>query len=181
LGEFVANFINAIDYVLQNEGGFVDDPSDSGGATNFGITEETLSRKRGSHATREDIKSLTRDEAKQVYYAFWWTPLQLSSVQNEAIATAILDMSVNMGLSVVVRFAQISCCVCGKPVTVDNKMGEATVKALNEVVTKDWFEAFEDQVSSHYENIAKKNPKDQKFLKGWLARAQRLYDLIETA
>ena len=42
------NFEACLAHVLQSEGGYVDHPSDPGGATNMGITIATLRTRRGS-------------------------------------------------------------------------------------------------------------------------------------
>jgi lysozyme family protein len=34
-----SNFDNALGFVLQDEGGFVNDPADPGGMTNLGVTQ----------------------------------------------------------------------------------------------------------------------------------------------
>jgi lysozyme family protein len=49
-----------------------------------------------------------RAEAEVVYFVFFWMPLKLTEVFNQAIATAIFDMAVNMGMSRAVRFSQIA-------------------------------------------------------------------------
>ena len=53
-----AKFLLAIEEVLKNEGGYVNHPSDPGGATNFGITQRTY--------PRLNIRTLTVDQAKEI-------------------------------------------------------------------------------------------------------------------
>ena len=66
-----SNFPKCVDIVLAKEGGFSNDPNDPGGATNFGITQKTLSawlEDRGqSAAAVDDVKKLTRDTACEIY------------------------------------------------------------------------------------------------------------------
>ena len=54
--------------ILAREGGFVDDPDDPGGATNFGITIHTMRRlgvdlDGDGQVTRRDVKRLSRTQA----------------------------------------------------------------------------------------------------------------------
>src|SRR5712672_1934263 len=54
-----------LESVLGTEGGFVNDPLDPGGPTNFGVTAATLGdyRHLGRPATADEVQALTRDEA----------------------------------------------------------------------------------------------------------------------
>ena len=60
------SFNDIIEHVLNHEGGYVDDPSDLGGETNFGIAKRFY--------PNVDIKNLTRDEAKNIYFEDYWKP-----------------------------------------------------------------------------------------------------------
>jgi lysozyme family protein len=54
-----ANFRRSVLAVLKHEDGYVDHPSDPGGATNLGITIHTLRNWRGKSVTKADVQSLT--------------------------------------------------------------------------------------------------------------------------
>jgi lysozyme family protein len=176
----MAEFIKSIDYVIKNEGGFVDGHAigDPGGATNFGITEHMLSFKRGVYCTPDDVKNLKLDEAEVVYFVCFWMPLKLTEVFNQAIGTAIFDIAVNIGMSRAVRFSQIACCIAGYPISADSKMGPETRDVLSKIPAKDFIPHFAQQVSIYYMDLVAKNPHLQKFLHGWLNRAERLKTLI---
>ena len=59
-------------WILASEGGYVDHPSDPGGATNMGITHRTLAAWRGKPVTKQDVRNLTRVEALEIYKAQYW-------------------------------------------------------------------------------------------------------------
>ena len=59
--------MDIIGEIIKREGGFVDHPSDRGGPTKFGITLRTLRAWRGQPVTREDVRTLTKAEARQIY------------------------------------------------------------------------------------------------------------------
>lgn len=56
-----------IDEILRKEGGYVDDPDDAGGATNFGITQDTLAAWRKHPVTKDDVRNMSVLEAKAIY------------------------------------------------------------------------------------------------------------------
>lgn len=63
-------FEKCIEEVLAHEGGYVDNPDDPGGETNFGITAETADN-AGYYGT---LKEMTRDDAIRVYQRMYWKP-----------------------------------------------------------------------------------------------------------
>ncbi len=58
------NFEKAMTFIFKWEGGYVNDGNDPGGETNFGISKRAY--------PNLDIKNLTKDEAKQIYYRDYW-------------------------------------------------------------------------------------------------------------
>jgi len=68
---------NVADYILKVEGGFVDNPKDPGGRTNYGITAATLASARArlkDAGLPEDVKDLTKEQALAIYERFYWKP-----------------------------------------------------------------------------------------------------------
>ena len=59
-------FDEIIDNVLESEGGYVNDKDDAGGETNMGISKKAY--------PDLDIKNLSKEEAKQIYYEDYWCP-----------------------------------------------------------------------------------------------------------
>lgn len=58
------SFERAIVFVLNREGGYINHPSDPGGATNFGISQRAY--------PNLDIKRLTREKAVEIYRKDYW-------------------------------------------------------------------------------------------------------------
>ena len=58
------SFDEIIGITLHHEGGYVHDPKDLGGETNFGIAKRFY--------PDVDIKNLTEDEAKEIYKKDYW-------------------------------------------------------------------------------------------------------------
>jgi lysozyme family protein len=100
-----SRFEQAVELVLQHEGGFVQHPRDPGGATKFGITRETLSRARGRPASVEDVRALTRAEAVAVYRELYWDVVRADELP-PGLDLAVFDLAVNSGPVRAVRMLQ---------------------------------------------------------------------------
>jgi lysozyme family protein len=118
-----SRFHQAVELVLQHEGGFVDHPRDPGGATKFGITRETLSRARGGPASVEDVRELTRAEAVTIYRRLYCDVLRADEMPS-GIDLAVFDLAVNSGPVRAVRMLQAVL-----RVTADGIVGPVTLKA----------------------------------------------------
>ena len=57
-------FDEIIEKVLEHEGGYVNDPDDAGGETNYGIAKRWY--------PNVDIKNLTKEQAKKIYHTDYW-------------------------------------------------------------------------------------------------------------
>lgn len=82
-------FKKAVELVLQHEGGYVNDPQDPGGETNYGISKRNYSRL--------DIRNMTRDMAVQIYYDDYWKRYGYGMIASDDLAAKVFDMAVNMG------------------------------------------------------------------------------------
>src|SRR5690242_695366 len=89
-------FDEAIEKVLKSEGGFVDDPSDHGGATSRGITQSTLAAWRKTGASRDDVRNLSEAEARDIYRSWYWNANHCDQLPDELRGT-YFDVCVNSG------------------------------------------------------------------------------------
>lgn len=80
----------AVNEVLGEEGGYVNNPSDPGGETNFGISKRAF--------PEVDIKNLTRDGAKDLYRSHYWVPL-LPYMLPQQFQRIAFECAINQGLS----------------------------------------------------------------------------------
>lgn len=92
------NFERCMDIVARWEGGYVDHPRDPGGATNMGITINTLRSWRGTPVTKEDVKNLTREEAHKIFFAWYWMPVRGDDLP-PGVDLVAFDAAVNSGPS----------------------------------------------------------------------------------
>jgi lysozyme family protein len=170
----MANIQASIQYVLENEGGYT---VDDGGPTNYGIVEEDLATFLGvsvSQITAQDIKDLTVGQATAIYKKQYWDVMQLDSVTDQNMATAIFDMGVNMG---VFEGARLTQAVVG--VAADGIIGPITLAALNATNAQAFIPPFEQLVIDHYLAIEESDPAEyEQYLRGWENRAKRLLTLV---
>lgn len=169
----MSDFQKAVDYTLQNEAGFVDDPRDPGGPTNWGITHETLSRWRARPVSTFDVKSLSRDQAMEIYKAYYWDTMALSQVKSDEVAMAVFDIGVNRGIHPSLRYAQQAL-----NIHVDGVAGEKTQAALSAVDATQFLLKFIPAVSRGYIELCVENPARLVYLQGWVSRCHRLLNLL---
>lgn len=151
-------FDRCIEIILKNEGGYVNDPADPGGETNFGISKRSF--------PDLDIKSLTKEYAKAIYKHVYWKPLNMSGIENINSALQIFDYAVNAGLSRSIRTAQR---LAG--VRVDGVIGPVTVDAINKMDDV-FLKRFIHARKEYYRYLADRKPEMKKFLQGWLNRVE---------
>lgn len=91
------NFETACDRVLGHEGKYVNNPTDPGGETNWGISKRSY--------PYLDIKNLTRDQAKMIYYTDFWQHIHADEMY-DGVVFQVFEFAVNSGISNAVRALQ---------------------------------------------------------------------------
>lgn len=120
-----ANFNTIMDHVFREEGGWADHPRDPGGATNMGITHITLAEYRGKPVTKNDVRNLTRAEAREIYRKRYWNVIKGDDLPS-GIDLVMMDGSVNSGVGRGPKWVQSAL-----GVVQDGKVGPATISAAN--------------------------------------------------
>ena len=121
----MANFKEAIDKVLENESGYVNNTLDVGGTTNFVISLRFLQSIQPK-ATCETIKNLTFEEAEELYFNHFWLSSNYNEIKSQSITEKVFDTAVNMGSKVANRFLQSTLNTMifnGKPLVEDGYIG----------------------------------------------------------
>lgn len=91
------NFDTAFDRLIGHEGGYVNNPLDPGGETNWGISKRAY--------PNVDIKNLTRDGAKDIYRADFWNRVNAERLP-DGVAFQLFDFAVNSGIETAIRYFQ---------------------------------------------------------------------------
>jgi lysozyme family protein len=151
----MSNFDEAIGFVLSNEGGLSNDPSDPGGLTNFGISQKQY--------PALDIRNLTREDAVQIYQDDYWNKFQYGDITSQRVATKLFDSAVNMGPVRAVRLLQLAV-----NVQADGVLGVQTIAAVNAADESNLMDEFKAQLAKYYCDLGK-----PEFMLGWLRRAVR--------
>lgn len=176
-----ARFNRVSRIVLVNEGGFVDDPDDAGGATNMGIAWSTwqsyAKTDLGVDPTLENLKRLTAGQAETIYRKRYWEPRGFCKIDNPHVALMVYDWTITSGKAVR-EVQEILSGQFGKDITADNVMGQQTIDAINEAPDQEALAtaiagARKDYYRSLTLNRDGSRNSNQKFLKGWLARVDR--------
>lgn len=158
------NFDRCLPITLAQEGGFVDNPNDPGGATNLGITLKTLEAWRGTQVTVQDVRDLTKQEAAEIYRANYWLPSRCNELPL-GIDLMVFDFGVNAGPRTSVKLIQRAV-----GVTDDGSVGPITLKAVNAANPKSLVDALADARLAYYRSL----PTFNVFGKGWTSRTDQV-------
>lgn len=112
-------FDQCVDKVLTHEGGYVNDPRDPGGETQWGISKRAY--------PQVDIKNLTRDAAKSLYKRDYWDRAQCDRLP-PTLAYLLFDAAVNSGIGQATRFLQRAIGVAD-----DGVIGPLTLAAIQRI------------------------------------------------
>jgi lysozyme family protein len=156
-------FNAAIKRVLANEGGYSNDPIDAGGETKFGICKRSY--------PKLDIKNLTLEDAKFIYYRDFWEPHLYAEFASSELAEKVFDLAVNVGSSKAHMLLQRALRAVGNPVKEDGVLGKITLAAVNSADAGELLAALKSEAAGYYRNIVTKNQSQNKFINGWLRRA----------
>lgn len=114
-------FDDAFDALLGHEGGYVNDPQDPGGETNWGIS------KRSYPAV--NIKTLTRDGAQAIYKLDFWDKVRGDELPY-LVAFELFDGAVNSGVTKSVMWMQEAVSTPEAPIADDGRFGPITLAAI---------------------------------------------------
>jgi lysozyme family protein len=156
-------FIKAFEYLMYHEGGYVNDPKDAGGETKYGISKRSY--------PNLNIKDLTRDQAKKIYFVDFWLKAKSEDINDENIATKFFDLAVHTGIPQAVKLIQRALRATEEQVVEDGIIGQITLAAINKADQTDLLAALKSESAGYYRLIAQANPSQQKFINGWLNRA----------
>ncbi len=118
--------------------------------TNMGIKQSTMDKYAAAHPESnmpDDVKDLTKDQAREIYKSQYWDNTKIPQIQNDRIRNAVFDMNVMSGVSCATRTAQIAINNTGGNVAVDGILGKNTLGALNSIPSEkidDYMDALKD-------------------------------------
>ena len=154
-------------FTVAQEGGYVDDPADPGGATNMGITLATMRHWDHDPALGPtDVRDMTRQTAAAIYRALYWNALRGDSLP-AGVDLSVFDFGVNAGTR---RSAELLQRVLGFPSDqVDGAVGPETLHAIQGADTTAVIGGLADHQAAYYRGL----PEFGRFGRGWLDRTER--------
>jgi len=169
---------NIINRVIQVEGGYSNNPDDSGGETMYGITKRVARR----YGYTGKMRNLPKSLAFEIYEAKYWSPLHLDNIMQESpmIAEELMDTAINMGIRRAGRFLQRALNALNNKgtiypdCTVDGIIGRKTISAFQTYMGrrgKDGVVVMHRMLNSlqgaYYLKLAERRQKDETFVYGW--------------
>jgi lysozyme family protein len=147
------SFDKSVELIMYFEGGYIDDPNDSGGETKYGISKRTF--------PEEDIKNLTIDRAREIYKKHYWDKIQADKMP-DGVNTMVFDFAVNAGVYRAIKELQKVL-----KVTSDGVLGNKTLAAISNMPAKDIVIKYTNRRIMFYAGISS----FKHFGKGWVKRA----------
>jgi lysozyme family protein len=174
--------------ILKWEGGFVNDPADSGGATNKGVTLATYKKWCKIHnlqpPTVNDLKAITDETVMAILKEFYWDKMRADEIKNQSIANLCVNTLWGSGTGYIKTIQAVL------KVKQDGIVGPITLAKLNnwrpqeDIFNRLWnrrkkffLDIVDSSVAVYEKKIGRKATERElmkytkkRFLKGWLNR-----------
>ncbi|PMN73680.1 glycoside hydrolase family 108 protein [Enterovibrio norvegicus] len=154
------SFCHAVHFVLEREGGYVNDPLDAGGETQFGISKRSY--------PEVDIAALTIDDAIAIYHRDFWLRTGCDKLPDKA-AFMLFDAAVQHGKRNAVKQLQRAVGVMD-----DGQAGPKTIAATECAPPSVLVTRFSLERARFYARLVGRKPKQRRFLNGWFNRIDEL-------
>jgi lysozyme family protein len=180
----MANFQLAYAITMGNEGGYANNPNDSGGETWKGVARNYWPN-WGGWPIVDQIKATNPANLNQAlaanaslntmvdqfYLQNFWNPIGLPTINSQQIANQLFDTAVNMGTGIACRFLQQGVNVLvPNTLTVDGAVGPLTIQAANNQNNQALYNAICNLRRQRYESIIAANPSQAIFRNSWFSR-----------
>ena len=185
LGEVMQSVRQIADEIVAREGGFVNDPDDPGGATNFGVTIHTM-RRLGLDLTGDgvvgvaDVRALTSAQAVDIFITHYFERPRIAEMP-QALHPSLFDMYVNAGGNAV-KILQRLLRDMGFDVGVDGAIGPQTLAAAHQAAARGDMalrDAYGVARRNYYFRLADGRAASRKYARtraggkgGWIKRAE---------
>ena len=183
--ESTSHFDKAILITLKHEGGFVNDPVDPGGATNWGVSIRFLKTAGDGDGDGfldgdidhdgdidvDDIKNMTVEQARKIYRIHFWDKYKYDMIVDFTVAARLFDMTVNMGARQAGKIIQRALNNCGYQLKVDGKVDKMTFSAINCTNPELLMAEIRQEHAQFYIDLIAAKPKFEKYRTCWLRRA----------
>jgi lysozyme family protein len=171
--------------IVAREGGYVNDPDDPGGATNFGVTIHTM-RRLGLDLTGDgtvseaDVKAISAKQAVDIYVEHYFIRPGLAQLP-EPLQASVFDMMVNAGGNAI-KVLQRLLTDMGFACNPDGAIGPQTLASVQrafEAAPSHLADAYAIARRNYYYRLADARPASRKYARrrdggkgGWITRAE---------
>src|SRR5712671_4904089 len=157
-------------FTLREEGGYVDDPADPGGATNMGITLATYRQwSDNPQLGSAQVQDMTERAARAIYRSLYWNPLRADALPI-GVDLSVFDMGVNAGIWGSARLLQRALGFTGEEV--DGCVGPETLGAVAKCDPRTLVDDLAGRQVAYYKSLSD----FPTFGTAWLSRTQRRQD-----
>jgi lysozyme family protein len=171
--------------IVHRGGGYVNDPDDPGGATNFGVTIHTMRRldldlDRDGDVDAFDVRALTQTQAVDIFIKHYFDAPLIAHLPEPLHAT-VFDMYVNAGGNAI-KILQRLLWDMGFEVSVDGALGPQSLDAVGTASKQAngcLVDAYGIARRNYYLRIADRRPASRKYARtragqkgGWILRAE---------
>lgn len=155
-----------IDEIIRREGrSYTNRPSDRGGPTKFGVTQDTLSDWRGVEVSADDVKHLTESEAREIYATRYISGPHFDRIEDSALRGLVIDCGVNHGQARAAEWLQHAA-----KVPADGAVGPVTLAAVNGADSGRLYRRVLAQRARFYGRLVTDAPLQAENAAGWCAR-----------
>jgi lysozyme family protein len=167
----MADIKASIAKTIVKEGGYVNNPNDSGGATKYGVTQRDII---GLPGFPVDVKDLTTDQATDYYEFHYWAKfggaghfaqINFPMIEAQSVMDKVFDMAVLFGVGEAVTLIEGVL-----QLVEDGLFGPHDLVAVNEADPASLLQSYKTAFVSHAIGIVNARPKDREFLAGWIHR-----------
>lgn len=171
------SFERALSTLLIREGGYSNDKTDRGGATNKGITQRVYDAWRRSHnLPLRSVSEISDTEVAAIYLTQYWNPAWCEKMP-EHLGLIHFDAAVNHGVHRAIKLLQLALGASD-----DGVMGRNTMKSLETALMMTdedaIIHAYLDQRADFYDAIVESDPTQGKFINGWKNRLRSLREEV---
>lgn len=160
-----SNFKRSLEFILQSEGGYVNNPTDRGGETNMGIAKKFY--------PDEDIKNLTVERVGEIYRRDYWDKVRGDDLPS-GVDYVIFDSAINHGPKQAGFLLQRGLNrVCSPALEVDGIIGPQTLQ-LCETGGDSLVREILREREIFYRKIVARDSSQEVFMKGWLNRLAQI-------
>ncbi|SFR49054.1 holin-associated N-acetylmuramidase [Litoreibacter janthinus] len=183
--------------IVRREGGYVNDPDDPGGPTNYGVTLHTMRRlgldlNADGRITKADVEALSEKQAVEIFIDHYFVHPRIDALP-QPLQASVFDMQVNSGTNAI-KLLQRLLNDMGQDVAVDGVIGPHTIRAAYAAyqgAPDHMADAYGIARRSYYYDLAERRPASRKYARrrdggkgGWIKRAEEFlsphYHLSDT-